>query len=657
MNSIMTLDRIKMSHTKQTDNNLSNHMHKTTKIGGLALIAIVGIISLWLVPTAQAQPTVRYWDTDGTNPGLGVGGPYDWTLDNLWNTDPAGGSAGVTGGWTDGDTPVFNGNGVSTVTFSSTINCVGFAVGNSAVDGTAATLNLSGSGTLNCGGGYFGVGFQAADITATNNSAVLNLTGGAVNLNSSLFVGRFGCSGTLNLSGGASLSGVQITSVGEGAYPGGGTTTANGTINVSNAVFSPGGNLNMGFSAGIEPIPTVATLNINSGGTALFGTAEVCYTSNTVATINVNNGGILLANLLIRGANANGSQLNTTATLNFNGGCFRGRKSGQPTIGQDGNFSAPFDAINVQSGGVIFDTAGFTLYITQGLLDGGGGGGLLKTNNGNLVLEGVNTYTGGTTIKQGSFYLGVYSPFLTSNGSIDDSAFINIYPGATVNLALRSDDTLTVTSGQILEGGGTISGNATVNGTLEPGNSWAPSTMSLDVVGVATLAGTTILDLNRTNAVNSDRLVSNHPITCGGALIVTNVGPALVAGDTFTLFTPTGGFSGTFSSTNLPALPGSLAWVTTNLSVNGSISVVAVASQAPVFTHNDYSQVSSGTIGFNATNGTPNGSYTLLTTTNIALPINLWTALTNGNFDANGNLNGLYITNLFAPEQFFILKH
>ena len=68
-------------------------------------------------------------------------------MNNSWNTDPSGGAAGVTGGWTDGDTAIFNGNGVSAVTISTTINTTNFFIGNGAADGTAATLNLSGSGT------------------------------------------------------------------------------------------------------------------------------------------------------------------------------------------------------------------------------------------------------------------------------------------------------------------------------------------------------------------------------------------------------------------------------------------------------------------------------------------------------------------------------
>ena len=90
--------------------------------------------------------------------------------------------------------------------------------------------------------------------------------------------------------------------------------------------------------------------------------------------------------------------------------------------------------------------------------------------------------------------------------------------------------------------------------------------------------------------------------------------------------------------------------------MNGSIQVVA-APAAPAFAHIDYTKGTQGIIGFNATNGTPGAAYTLMMTTNLALPLNQWTTVSSGNFDGSGDITGLYITNQPPGSQaFFILN-
>jgi hypothetical protein len=64
-------------------------------------------------------------------------------------------------------------------------------------------------------------------------------------------------------------------------------------------------------------------------------------------------------------------------------------------------------------------------------------------------------------------------------------------------------------------------------------------------------------------------------VTYGGTLTVTNLGPALQAGDTFTLFSATN-YAGTFAVTNLPPLDAGLVWDTSQLSVNGSLAAAAL---------------------------------------------------------------------------------
>jgi hypothetical protein len=96
-----------------------------------------------------------------------------------------------------------------------------------------------------------------------------------------------------------------------------------------------------------------------------------------------------------------------------------------------------------------------------------------------------------------------------------------------------------------------------------------------------------------------------------------------------------------------------LAWNTGSLSVNGTISVSS--STPPSFSS---VTVSGSDLVLNATNGTPGGAVTVLTSTNLASPLSSWTTVTNGNFDGSGNFSYPVTGALSSgqPQQFYILK-
>ena len=176
-----------------------------------------------------------------------------------------------------------------------------------------------------------------------------------------------------------------------------------------------------------------------------------------------------------------------------------------------------------------------------------GSTGLTKTNTGTLTVLTTNDYTGTTTISAGT---------LLVNGSITASA--------------------TVASAATLGGTGAIGGTVTVNagGTLAPGTSIGTLTLSSSPA----LNGTTLMEINRTNAQTADLLVLTvGALNYGGALTVTNIGPALQGGDTFTLFSAPA-TNGAFAATNLPTLGAGQNWWTTNNYVSLIVNQVAAGS-------------------------------------------------------------------------------
>jgi len=132
-----------------------------------------------------------------------------------------------------------------------------------------------------------------------------------------------------------------------------------------------------------------------------------------------------------------------------------------------------------------------------------------------------------------------------------------------------------VTNG-LLIGNGTINGSLLVQGSgaVSPGSSIG----TLTVTGAVTLAGQTIMQFYKTGGIiTADLIGGASSLQYGGALVLTGTGEALVAGDTVKLF-DSAGYASAFASLSLPALDAGLAWDSSRLIVDGTLSVVSAAA-------------------------------------------------------------------------------
>ena len=277
----------------------------------------------------------------------------------------------------------------------------------------------------------------------------------------------------------------------------------------------------------------------------------------------------------------------------------------------------------------------------------GAGGFYVDNYGGNpLVFAAADTYQGITDIRSG------IELSLIGNGSISDSTPISLGSGASLAVTSRVDGTLTLASGQTLEGAGTITGilNAGAGSILLPGvTSTATNVGSLSVSGNATLAGNILMKLNNSS---SDSLSVGGTLTYGGTLTVTDISATpLAAGNSFKLFTA-GSYSGAFSSIS-PASPGSgLAWNTSNLAVNGTLSVVSTSAAGPKITS---IAVNGKTLTIMA-NGSANEPYVLMESTNLLRPLP-WTPVLTNTFNNSGVLNlSTNVVNLNTPDEYYILQ-
>ena len=269
----------------------------------------------------------------------------------------------------------------------------------------------------------------------------------------------------------------------------------------------------------------------------------------------------------------------------------------------------------------------------------GTGGFVLDYYNHAMVLSASNTYSGPTSIGSDGNSVEVS---LVGNGSISHSSqifFQGSDPNSThIDVSGRSDQTLTLASGQTLAGVGAINGSLVVSlgTTISPsGTNSVNGNTSTNAVGAITasgnviLSGTTVLKLNGSGT--NDSVGAGGSLTYGGTLNLANIsGSPLAVGNSLQVFSASS-YNGSFASIT-PATPGAgLAWDTTQL-ISGVIKV-AVGSSQPVI---GSTKVSGGNLILSGTGGMANAGYSVLTTTNLVIPLSNWTLLSTGSFDGSG---------------------
>ena len=377
------------------------------------------------------------------------------------------------------------------------------------------------------------------------------------------------------------------------------------------------------------------TITIQNNGSLSFGanSLELHDVANSAAISTLRlNGGTLTAGGFTK------TKTSYTNQINFNGGVL---KAGAANTAFLPAFTVSSNI--VQAGAAIINDGGFAITIAAPLIhDPALGtindGGLSKLGAGTLTLSGANTFIGPTLINAGTLALA-------GSGSIANSTNIGVAAGAVLDVSSLS--------GYTLGSGHTFWGNGSVNGsfTLGSGAILAPGSNS---IGTLTFSNTLSLAAGSTNIFEishsplaNDSAVVSGVLTCGGTLIVTNIGAAaLAAGDSFKLFNAAG-YSGSFASVKLPPLPTGLAWDTNALNTNGVVSVVP----APPVLGNPI--VTSSSVTLNGSGGMPTSNFYVLSSTNLTLSLSNWTRLLTNQFDGSGYFNFTVDPDPNAAQSFY----
>jgi len=434
---------------------------------------------------------------------------------------------------------------------------------------TPGSITVSNASYLFAGGSLDGAGAMhlmnnatlILDTVDTRSGPTVIDNGSTLQLDNGDTAGSFG-SGALTNNGtllfnssGAEAYGYPVYGTGNITNLGpGGTITLGNTINANHLVQAGAGVLLLQGSNSLA-----GGLMVSSG--VVWARSESCLGKSQVVLA----GGELQ---LVYGFDYAGSSLTLAGGLLHSAGAIF---EGPVTL-------AANSEIDADSG------TSLTLANAQGIAGAGydltlGGGG------GTLILAGTNNAWNSLTINAGTVAFNSAANLVVTS-SISGGG--NLSQTGAGTLALTGD--LGLLSGVTTVSAGTLGGNSTLGGalnvlaggTLAPGTSAAIGTLTVN--GGLTLGGNVLVKLNKSLTQTSDLVavpggVSN---TNNGVVIVNNLGPALVAGNSFQLFSQpvTGGETLTISNVS-----GNVVW-TNMLATDGTITVLSVGSAIAAYPTN-----------------------------------------------------------------------
>ncbi|EBV3434214.1 AIDA autotransporter-like protein ShdA, partial [Salmonella enterica subsp. enterica serovar Ouagadougou] len=417
------------------------------------------------------------------------------------------------------------------------------------------TLTLSGAnsytgGTIISGGTLVATNVDALGTGDVTDNATLELNTGGT------FDNAIGGSGKVEKSGDDAL-----TLSGRNTYTGG-TTINDGTL-VATSVEA----------LGSGDVTNDAVLALNTGGdfaNNIGGTGSVVKSGDETLTLSGSNtytGGTLISSgtLVANDVNALGTgDVTDNATLMLNtGGDFINNIGGTGRVEKSGDDTLTLSGSNTYTGGTLI--SGGTLVAsnvealgsgdvtnnavlelnTGGTFDNAisGSGQVVKSGDETLTLSGANSYTGGTTINDGT--LIATSVDALGSGDVTDNATLALNTGGTFDNTISGsgkveksgDDALTLsgansyTGGTLISGGTLIASNVEALGTGDVTNN---ATLELNTGGdfdnAISGSGQVVKSGDKTLTLSGSNTYTGGTLISGGTLVASNV-EALGSGD------------------------------------------------------------------------------------------------------------------------------
>jgi len=362
---------------------------KINKIAAGIVFANV-VIGIALAPFGAQAQVPYWWDANGTASGFGTAG-------GMWGSSA-----------------------------SLTISAAGTGSPSNPTTTTSDTLNF---GTTT-GGGALATGTITVNNTQSISAFVFGATAGAIILSGGTI--NFAATGTITVNNASDTigsiitgAGTSLTKAGSGALTLSGVNTCKGNTTVSAGTLTV---TSAGALYGTGTISVPAGVTVKGGATLrlagwsygeLGGLQSLSRSSGTIVLGDATTEGIIE---YVGTGNANARQANRPLTISAGGGRLTAsNSSGTWYVG-----SATDDDV----GNTWTSSAGGTLTLTgTGTGSMGarlpGSGGLAKTGTGTWTLTGANTYSGNTTVSEGTLRLNKASlnksadVFITTDGILD----------------------------------------------------------------------------------------------------------------------------------------------------------------------------------------------------------------------------------------------
>jgi autotransporter-associated beta strand protein len=427
---------------------------------------------------------------------------------------------------------------------------------------TVGIENLSGnntlSGTITCssGGNFYTIQSDAGLLTLGTAGAIAINASSGTRTNTLQGAGNGSIVGNITNGPGA----VEITKAGAGTWTlsGSNTYTLGTIISAGTLVMASTnalGTNGMAFTGTANATLDLATDGsdytnvVNAGSGTVFTIASDVKTgsvgiNHNLGTFLIGSGSPALQLNVTAGPNVASGSPQITAPLILSGGL------GGTTIINPTTAKMTFSSVTAINGNKTLQLDGTNTgnSVTGTITDGSGSViTLLKTNTGTWTLGGANTYTGTTTIGQGTLILG-------SGGAINGSSTITVAAGATFDVSASS---YSLGASQTLSGSGTVAGNFSdsTGSQITPGGAGAVETLTFNNNLNLAAGDTNKFDFNSTT---NDLIVVNGNLTnnAGSVINLGSLPAGGLANGTYTLMQVSGalgGSAGNFTITGKPS--------------------------------------------------------------------------------------------------------